>query len=70
MNRERYVYLSGKTVRWLLKRFENSNAIGLEGIRVKAFVPERKVISKPIKVEFYAKNGEKIAFKGYKTKLI
>lgn len=29
------------------------------------FIAEKKV-SKPVKVEFYTKNGEKISFKGHK----
>ena len=38
-NREAEVYLSGKVVRQLLKRFKDSRAIGLIDVRVKAFVP-------------------------------
>jgi hypothetical protein len=36
---EKDVYLSGKTVRYILKRFKDNDAIGLQGFRVKASVP-------------------------------
>ena len=42
MKKEQDVYLSGKTVRYILERFKDGKAIGLVGFKVKAFVVRKK----------------------------
>lgn len=43
MKPERPVYLSGETVRTLLKRFKKSGAVGLSATRVMAYIPDKQI---------------------------